>query len=88
LSREVERIEALGLRKARQANATLYVTTLAINALQFAKAQQIARVIGAILRRFHGDFFILARECGKLQGLEVIAEQHLGRNDHRRWGLL
>jgi len=78
LSREVERIEALGLRKARQANATLYVTTLAINALQFAKAQQIARVIGAILRRFHGDFFILARECG----------QHLGRNDHRRWGLL
>ena len=54
----------------------------------FAKAQQIARVIGAILRRFHGDFFILARECGKLQGLEVIAQQHLGRNDRRRWGLL
>src|SRR4030081_2508950 len=72
-SREVERIEALGLRKERQANATLYVTTLAINALQFAKAQQIARVIGAILRRFHGDFFILARECGKLQGLEVCS---------------
>src|SRR5271169_6022115 len=75
LGAEVERIEALGLRKARQPNATLYVATLAIDALQFAQPQQIARVIGAILRRFHGDFFILARECGKLQGLEMIAEQ-------------
>jgi hypothetical protein len=41
-------------------------------------------VIGAVLRRFHGDPLILARECGKLQGLEMIAEQHLGRDDRRR----
>src|SRR5271157_2775959 len=39
LGGEVERIEALGLRKARQPNATLYVTTLAIDALQFAHAR-------------------------------------------------
>jgi hypothetical protein len=48
LGGEVERIEALGLRKVRQPNATLDVTTLAINALQFAQPQQVARVIGAI----------------------------------------
>jgi len=85
LSREVERIEALGLREARQPNVPLHIAPLAINALQFAQAQQIARVIGAILRRFHGDLFILARECGKLQGFEMMAQQHLGRDDRRRW---
>ena len=61
LSGEVERIEALGLWKVRQPNVTLYVAAL----LQFAQAQQIARIIGTILRQFRGDFFVLAGECGK-----------------------
>ena len=86
LGGEVE-YEALGLRKARQPNPALHVAALAIDALQFAQPQQIARVIGAILRRFHGDLLILARECGKLQGLEMIAQQHLGRDDRRGCGL-
>ena len=88
LGGEVERIEALGLWKARQPNAPLYVAALAIDALQFAQAQEIARVIGSVLRRFHGDLLILARECGKLQGLQMIAQQHLGRDDCRGCGLL
>jgi len=65
-------------------NATLYVAALTIDALQFAQAQQIARIIGTILRRFHGDFFVLAGECGKLQSLEMIIQQHLGCDDRRR----
>src|ERR1700732_3863031 len=81
---EAERIEALGLWKVRQLNATLYVAALTIDALQFAQAQQIARIIGTILRRFHGDFFVLAGECGKLQSLEMIIQQHLGCDDRRR----
>ena len=84
LSGEVERIEALGLWKVRQPNATLYVAALTIDALQFTQAQQIARIIGTILRRFHGDFFVLAGECGKLQSLEMIIQQHLGCDDRRR----
>ena len=43
LGGEVERIEALGLRKSRQPNATLDVTTLAINALQFARRRRSSR---------------------------------------------
>src|ERR1700730_10738302 len=43
---EFERIEALGLWKARQPNAALDVAAFAIDALQFAQAQQIARVLG------------------------------------------
>ena len=58
---EVEGVEALGLWKARQPNAALDVAPLTIDPLQFAQAQQIARIIGTILRRFHGDFFVLAR---------------------------
>ncbi len=83
LGGEVEGVEALDLRKARQANAALDVAPLAIDALQFAQAQQIARVIGAILRRLHRHLLILAREGGKLQRLEMIAQQHLRRDD--RW---
>src|ERR1700736_5589829 len=52
------------------AECDLYVAALTIDALQFAQAQQIARIIGMILRRFHGDFFVLAGECGKLQSLD------------------
>src|ERR1700730_17086404 len=43
----------------------------------------VARVIGAVLRRLHGDLLIFAREYEKLQGLEIIAQQHLGRDDRR-----
>jgi hypothetical protein len=46
LGGEVERIEALGLGETRQPNATLYVAALTIDALPFAQAQQIARIIG------------------------------------------
>src|ERR1700726_2158025 len=88
LGGEVERIEALGLWEARQPNAALDVAAFAIDALQFAQAQQIARVIGSVLRRFHGNLLILARECGKLQGFEMIVQQHLGRDDRWGWGLL
>src|SRR3977135_3433125 len=49
---EVERIEALGLGETRQPNAPLHVAALAVDALEFAQAQQIARVIGAGLGRF------------------------------------
>src|ERR1700732_1787049 len=76
---EVERIEALGLWR-RQPNATLYVAALAVDALQFAQARQIARIIGTILRRFHGDFFVLAGECGKLQSLEMIIQLGVRRS--------
>jgi hypothetical protein len=50
LGGEVEGVEAFGLRKARQPDAALNVAPLAIDALQFAQTQQIARVVGAILR--------------------------------------
>jgi transposase len=53
------------------AKSTLY-------ALQFAQAQQIARIIGTILRRFHGDLLILTRECGKLQSLEMSTRVRSG----------
>ena len=87
LSGEVERIEALGLWKVRQPNATLYVAALTIDALQFTQTQQIARIIGAILCRFHGHLLVLARERGKLQRLEMIAEQYLGRDGGQRRGV-
>ncbi len=51
LGGEVERIEALGLGETRQPNAPLHVAALAVDALEFAQAQQIARVIGAVLCR-------------------------------------
>jgi len=50
LGGEVECVEALGLRKARQSNAAFDVASLAVDALQFAKPQQIAWVVSAILR--------------------------------------
>ena len=57
LSGEVERIEALGLWKVRQPNATLYVAALAVDCAPVrAQAQQIARITGTVLCRFHGDF--------------------------------
>ena len=84
---EVKSVEALGLWKARRPDAALDVTPLAIDALQFAQTQQIARIIGAILGGFHRHLLILARECGKLQRLEVIAEQHLGRDGGQRRGV-
>src|SRR3974390_1231449 len=80
---EVERVETLDLRKTREANAALDVTPLAVDALQFTKAQQIAWIVGAILRRLHRHLLIFARESRKLQCLEVIAEQQLGRDN--RW---
>src|SRR6516165_2254122 len=66
LGREIEGIEALGLRKARQPNPALHVAAFAINALEFTKTQQKARVIGPVLRRFLGNLFILACESRKL----------------------
>ena len=80
---EVECVEALDLRKARQANTTFDVAPLAIDALQFAQSKQIAWIVGAILGRLHRHLLILAREGGKLQRLEVIAQQNL-RRDNRR----
>jgi hypothetical protein len=50
----------------------LHVAAFAINALEFTKTQQKARVIGPVLRRFLGNLFILACESRKLQGLEMI----------------
>jgi hypothetical protein len=85
---EVEGVEALDLRKAREANATFDVAPLAIDALQFAQSKQIARVVGAILRRLHRHLLILAREGRQLQRLEMIAEQHLGRDGRDRRGLV
>jgi hypothetical protein len=72
LGGKIEGIEALGLRKTRQPNPALYVAAFAINALEFTKTQQKARVIGPILRRFLGNLFILACESRKLHGLEMI----------------
>ena len=46
LGREVEGVETLDLRKARKTDAALDITSLAINPLQLAQAEQIARVIG------------------------------------------
>src|SRR5450631_9528 len=46
---EVEGVEALDLRKAREANTTFDVPALAVDALQFAQSKQKARVVGAIL---------------------------------------
>jgi hypothetical protein len=59
---EVERVEALDLRKPCEAYATLDVAPFAIDPLQLAQ---------------------LAREGGKLQRLEMIAQQHLRRDDRR-----
>ena len=42
---EVECVEALDLRKAREANAAFDVAPLAIDALQFAQSKQIARIV-------------------------------------------
>jgi hypothetical protein len=81
LGGEVEGVEAFDLREARQANAALDVAPFAVNALQFTQTQQIARVISAIARRFHGHLLVLARERGELQRLEMIAQQHLRCDD-------
>ena len=51
LGGEVEGVEAFDLRKARQPDATFDGAPVAVDALQFAKAKQIARVVGAVLRR-------------------------------------
>ena len=68
-------------------NAALDGAPLAIDAVQFAKTQEIAWVIGTILRRLHCYLLIFAREGGKLQGLQVIAQKHLGRNRREGRGL-
>ena len=49
--------------------------------------EKMARIIGAILCRFHGHLLVLARERGKLQRLEMIAEQYLGRDGGQRRGV-
>jgi hypothetical protein len=69
LRREIEGVEAFNLREPRNANATLDVAPFAIDALQFAQTQEIARSVGPVLRRFHRHFLILAREGWKLQRL-------------------
>ena len=50
LGDEVEGVETFDLREARHADAAFDGAPLAVDALQFAKTKQIARVIGAILR--------------------------------------
>ena len=49
LSGEVEGIETFGLWKARQPDATLDIAPFAVDALEFAQPQQIARVVSAVL---------------------------------------
>lgn len=65
LGGEVERVQAFGLGKACQTNAAFNIAPFPVDALQLAQAQEIARVIGAILRGLHRRLLILACECGK-----------------------
>ena len=50
LGGEVEGVQTFGLWKARDANAAFNVAPFPVDALQLTQAQEIARVIGAVLR--------------------------------------
>ena len=49
MSGEVEGIEAFGLGKARQPDAALDIALFAIDVLELAQTQQIARVVSSVL---------------------------------------
>ena len=49
MSGEVESIETFGLGKARQPDTALDIAPFAVDALELAQAQQIARIVGAVL---------------------------------------
>jgi len=80
LGGEVESVEALGVREPGHADTTLDHPTFAIDPLEFAQPQQVAWVIGAVLRGFEGDLFVLAHERRQLERLEVVGQQHRGRH--------
>jgi hypothetical protein len=60
------------------ADATLDHPAFTVDALQFAQAQQIARVIGPILRGLKRDLLIFAREGWQLSALRWFASSTAG----------
>jgi hypothetical protein len=85
------REEAMAILRHHAATAAFgddlarHIASIRLSAvLQLAQTQQIARVVGAIARRFHRHLLIFARERGELQRLEMISQQHLRRDNRRR----
>lgn len=77
---EVEGIQTLGLRELRLPDAALDIAPVAVDALQFAQAQQITRIVGLILGAGQCTLLVFAGEGGQLQQLQMMREEDLRRS--------
>ena len=79
---EVEAVEAFDRRELRLLDPPLDHPPLALDQLQFGKAQQVADMVDALGGALPGELVVLAQEGRQLERLEVMGEQKLGRVGH------
>jgi hypothetical protein len=85
---EIESVERFDGGKLRRPDAPLHHPPLAVDQLKLGQAQQIARMIEPLFRRFLGDLVVFALKGRQLQLAQMMRQQHLrrvgcgGRLDH------
>ena len=79
---EVEAVQALGRRELRLSDPPLDHSAFAVDQFQLGQAEQIAHVVDALGGTLAGNLVVLAQEGRKLEGLQVMGQQHLWRVGH------
>src|SRR5215210_5140969 len=74
---EVEAVEAFDNREPGLLDPPLDNPPLALDQLQFGKAQQVTGVVDALRGALPGELLILAQEGRQLERLQVMGEQKL-----------